>query len=100
MEAEQDYYRTTIREALGRSRPVYTLTTYGKGQTDHVRIFGVQDGAIVEVTFHVAQLLGRKVKPRAGIGYGGGGYSKGLDAAMDACRTIGRKLDQSTWHEL
>ncbi len=89
-----------VRRTIGQFGPIYTLTAYGRGETDHVRIFGVRDGGIVEITGHVAYAFGWKVKPGAGIAYGGGGYSKGLAAAEDACRVIGRKLDQSTWHTL
>ncbi len=92
-----------VHTSLRRVTPdtvIHTLTTYGRGQTDHVRVFVVDADQIIDVTWAVAQSLGRKVKPHAGIGYGGGGYSKGLDAAMDAARAAGFVLNQSNWREL
>ncbi len=95
-----EYHTDVIREVLADNPRVYTLTTYGSGMRDYVRVFGVKNGGIVDLTFHVAQILGRKVKPNAGIGYNGGGYSKGLDAAMDTYSAIAETLNQGNWSEL
>ena len=90
-----------LSELVGTDNTIYTLTAFTKSQTDYVRVFVVKDGEIVEITYLISQRIGRKIKPHAGIAYRGGGYSKGLEAAMDAAHTAGHgHLDQSRWREL
>lgn len=83
-------------------RVFYTHTDYGRGETDYVRVYVATDrDRITDVSFYVARATGRKITER-GIAYGGGGYSKGLEAAMDAARVAGEAepFDQRRWQKL
>lgn len=79
-------------------RVFYTRTDYGKGETDYVRIYVADVDKITDVSFYVARATGRRITER-GIAFDGGGYSKGLEAAMDAARACGEEdtFDQRRW---
>lgn len=83
---------------------VYTLTTYGRGERDYVRIFTVNAlGKIIDITTYISMLTNRHNygKAKGGLGYGGGQYNKGLEAADDAWRAAyGRPIPQENWEEL
>jgi hypothetical protein len=89
-----------LRDALDReTSTVYTLTTYGRGETDYVRLFTARLGdfgpELVDLTYHVAKAAGRRVT-REGIAYGGGNFSKGLEGADDCWRAaFGEPVPQS-----
>jgi hypothetical protein len=101
-ERERERCTRVVREALASRRPrVYTLTTYGRGETDHVRIFVADGGKIHELTYYVARAVGNaQLSPGKGWAFRGGGYSKGLEAFDWACRIAGVSVDQSKWSEL
>lgn len=42
---------------------IYTLTTYGRGETDHVRLWVIEDGSLTEITYYAARAMGSKVVP-------------------------------------
>lgn len=80
---------------------IYTLTTYGRGETDHVRLWVIHDGQLTEITYYTAKAIGSKVTPRKGIPRRGGGYSKALDTADSVWHhAFGRPLNQHLWQEL
>lgn len=83
-----------------RRTTVYTLTDYTRGMTDYVRVFVVRKGAISELTYYIAAATGHRMTDR-GLPFGGGQYSKALEAADLAWRArFGEPLDQSVWREL
>jgi hypothetical protein len=104
-QGQRDAALVTLGDLLGsdpgQARTIWTLTTFGRGETDHVRLFVACGDDIREITWHAAALYGRRVAPGKGIALRGGGYSKGLEAADDVWRGFyGRALDQSRWREL
>lgn len=92
---------TAMSEYAGRV--FYTHTDYGRGTTDYVRVYVATDrDKITDVSFFVARATGRTITDR-GIAYGGGNYSKGLEAAMDAAMAAGEDaatFDQRRWQRL
>lgn len=103
---EQAHAVEMLQRLISRDSLVFTRTTYGRGETDHVQVFVIvpePDGrpAIRDVSYYVARAAGRKVTDR-GIAYGGCQYSKALEAADDCWRaTFGESIDQArTWREL
>lgn len=85
-----------------RDRVFYTRTDYGRGETDYVRIYVADRDRIHDLTYYVARALDLPIKDR-GIPHGGGGYNKGLDAAMSAFHAAGGgfgEFDQANWQEL
>lgn len=85
--AQVAHARVTLRRVIPRrATTIYTLTTFGSGETDHVRIFTVKGGEIVELTYFVGVLSGRRNVSKRGLAYAGGQYSKGLEAADDTWR--------------
>lgn len=95
----KDHARTVLTKYADST--IYTLTTYGRGETDYVRAFVISDYGLLEITWHIACLLDSKVKPKAGIPMGGGQLSKGLEVASFARTLIGRKLNQlDHWKEI
>ena len=103
--AEREAERLNALEALKRFIPsrrtiVHTRTEYMRGQTDYVRVYVVWRGEIEDITYFVARAAGRRLTDR-GIAFGGGGYSKGLEAADDAWRArFNEPLKQSQWRRL
>jgi hypothetical protein len=99
-----DHAREVVRRVYEEhGSPFYTLTDYGRGETDYVRVFyATEDRQIHEITYHVAQVIGvEKIKPGRGIPRAGGQYNKGLDTVDAACRAVGLELDQlNGWWEL
>lgn len=86
-----------------------TLTTFGRGETDHVRVFVVgkpwsahEPARILSLTYHLAVLTDRENVPGKGVPYSGGQYNKGLEAADDLWRAaFGKGVPQAThWYEL
>lgn len=107
---EREQERAHALEMLARNLPddgraIYTLTTYGRGETDYVRVFTLDPGDagqrpyIAELTFYVGKVTGRRITDK-GLALGGGGYSKGLDVFIDALQAVGQTPDQSRWEEL
>ena len=102
---EREAERAHAIEALRRFIPtrrtrIATMTDYRRGQTDYVRVFVTHDGRITDITYFVARAAGRRMTER-GIAFGGGGYSKGLEAADDAWRArFGEALNQGQWDSL
>lgn len=107
--------RDHLREILGedpRQAPaLHTLTTFGRGETDHVRVFVIgkrwsasEPARILELTWHLAVVLGRANVPKKGVAYGGGQLNKGLEAADDLWHAaFGRYLGEQQrthWYEL
>ena len=84
---------------------IYTLTDYGRGMTDYVRVFVIgtsSDGCdreIHELTWLVARATDGAFSDR-GLPFGGGNYSKALEAFCGACRAAGVAADQSRWRKL
>jgi hypothetical protein len=80
-----------LREILGtdpkRAPALHTLTTFGRGETDHVRVFvigkpyGGDPARLLELTWHLACVLEKPNVARKGVAFGGMQYSKGLEAA-------------------
>lgn len=93
--AREGHARMMLRRLMPTRRSkVWTLQTNGRGETDYVRLFVVKGGEIVEITYYVAAIAGRRMTPD-GIAYGGGQYSKQLEAADDAWRSrFGAPLPQ------
>lgn len=95
-----DIIKRCMGESPDDTSTVYTLTTFGRGQTDYVRVFVVDDGSIVELTYHVGKAGGLRQNTQ-GLAYGGGQYNKGLEAADSLWRVaFGEALDQSHWVEI
>lgn len=104
-----------LREILGddpKAAPaLHTLTTFGRGETDHVRVFVVgkkwntsEPARILELTWHLAVVLGRANVPKKGVGYGGGQLNKGLEAADDLWKAafgcyLGER-QRTHWYEI
>lgn len=102
--SEMAGYAKTVRSAL-TDVEVSTITTHGKGLTDHVRVFvpGTYNGkpTIHEITFAVAQVAGyKRIVPGKGIPVGGGNYNKALHVLDGAARSLGMSFDQGSWREL
>src|SRR4051794_15233385 len=98
--AQREYAIKRLGEVLDRDSLLYTLTDYGRGETDYVRVFTAKAGKIVELTFYAARAAERRQTVR-GIALGGGNYSKGLEVADDVHRAaFAAPLDQSKWREL
>jgi hypothetical protein len=102
---EREMERANAVEALQRFIPsrrtvIHTRTDYMRGQTDYVQVYVVNNGRIRDITYFVAKAAGRRMTDR-GIAYGGGGYSKGLEAADDCWRArFNEPLRQSQWERL
>src|SRR5262245_35331188 len=80
-EAERAHALATLKTLLPDERVrLYTLTTFGRGETDYVRIFTARAGEIVELTWWLRAAAGMRGRPRMGIAFGGGQYSKALEA--------------------
>jgi hypothetical protein len=89
-----------VAKAVAASPMVYTRTEYGRGETDYVSVYVVSvDQRIQNITYYVATAAGLKMTER-GIKYGGGQYSKGLEAFESACIVAGVTVDQRRWEEL
>lgn len=107
--AEQQHAVEYLRRVIDRETLIHTQTRFGSGMTDHVRVFVVRPEpvgdtirwGILDVSYHVARAAGRRMTER-GIAFGGGQYSKGLEAADDAWRAVfGEALPQGgNWREL
>lgn len=100
--ARAGHARMMLQRILpNRRSKVWTLTRFGRGERDYVRLFVARPaGEIVEITFYVAVLTDQPLHDD-GIGYGGGQYSKALEAADDAWRArFDEPLPQSQWQDL
>jgi hypothetical protein len=99
---EVERCKARIAKALDKSFYVYTLTRFGRGQTDHVEVY-VADPAtsrIERLTYEVAKVSGHRMTDK-GMPFGGGGYSKGLDAFILTCKAAGLPdAPQARWEEL
>jgi hypothetical protein len=101
-----------LRDILGddpkRAPALHTLTTFGRGETDHVRVFvvgkryGGDPARLLELTWHLACVLEKPNVPHKGVPYGGGQLNKGLEAADDLWRAAyGQGVPQLThWWEI
>lgn len=98
---ERERCIAAVKKYVDEDTRVYTLTTYGKGTTDYVRVFVAHDGTVVDITYYVARAADyhRQIKP-IGWPFGGAQYSKGLEAFDWTCRVAGTKSDQRKWGEL
>lgn len=99
---QQAHARATLQRIIpSRKVSLYTLTTFGSGETDYVRIFTVRRGEIVELTYYVGVLTGLRNASKRGLAFGGGQYSKGLEAADATWRArFGEAFPQNpSWGE-
>lgn len=96
---QADHAREVMRGYRGRV--FYTRTEFGRGETDHVRIYvATKRDEISDITYYVARANDLRMSDR-GIPFGGGGYSKGLEAADYAYQAAhGKPLNQKFWREL
>lgn len=97
--AAREHAFGVMREYKGRT--FYTQTRHGRGQTDYVRVYVADRDKITDITYYVARACESRLALEKGLPFGGGGYSKGLDAALMAARASGdNDFDQSRWQEL
>lgn len=108
-ETKQGWAIDLVASAVQRSPHVYTQTEYGTGQRDWVRVYVIGEDAdsgaptIEEITgplANAADLPFQNDGKRYGIPYGGGGYSKALEAFESACRIAQVDADQTKWREI
>lgn len=103
--------KQAIEYLAGEIKPstiIYTMTEYGKGETDWVRVFvAPKKGSIRDVTYLVGPAIGRKLRDRNRfqIPMGGDGYSKGLDVYLDIRYALGHQKagtveGQAKWREI
>jgi hypothetical protein len=101
---EREWAMAKLHEMISPETVIHTRTDYGKGQTDYVRVYIVGTDykgrpEIQDVTYFVARATEHRMTER-GLPFGGGGYSKGLDAFIGTCRAIGQDADQGRWREI
>ena len=96
-----------LQEYVKPSSSIFTLTEYGRGETDWVRVFvASKRNSIHEVTYLAAKATGHRYSERhRGIPMGGGGYSKALDVYLAIRYALGHNKPgsvegQNKWKEL
>jgi hypothetical protein len=92
---KQQCAERNLRALTSDGDTIYTLTSYGRGETDYVRVFITFDGRIKDITGRTAMTLGRRLvnnDDRFGIAMGGYGYNKGHDVGMALKRALGRDV--------
>lgn len=100
-DTEEQWAQERIQKLVDGSRPVHTLTTYGSGMTDYVRVFVVGDDyRLVELTYLLSLLTTYRLKRDKGLALGGGNYSKGLDVFLSVCHVAGVDADQGQWEQI
>ena len=105
----QDEARQYLADWVKPSTVIYTMTDYGSGETDWVRVLvAPKRGSIRDITYLVGPAIGRKHRERNGkfvVPMGGGGYSKGLDIYLDIRYALGHLKGgsvegQDKWREI
>ena len=103
-----------LREILGpdpKAAPcLHSLTTFGRGETDHVRVYvigkpyGGDPARILSLTWHLAVIWDRANVSGKGVPMGGGQYNKGLEACealWQAAYGTDAPFPQAThWYEI
>jgi len=78
----KEYSEKFLREFIKRETEIYTYLDHvsRSGMYRTVKVFVVREGRIVEITSHVANVIGSRYDKRHyGIGVGGCGFDAGYD---------------------
>lgn len=75
---ERDHAVRRLQAILPPGSEIGTVTRYGRGATDYVEAFAVDDGRIIRISYYVARACGYRLTEN-GIPMRGYGYSKPVE---------------------